>query len=84
MPQHAIACNGLLPRDCYLRLGNHEVAESIRQLKPSERPLLSRQFLQRSLILPAGKVVERGVRPLDGYRGGDDPGVHDVRYLSPR
>jgi len=57
------------------------VAQTLRDLELSERPFLTRYYLQRSGILPAGEVVERGVRPLEGYRGTDREGEHEVEYV---
>jgi hypothetical protein len=64
-----------------VELGHHPVAQSIRDLDLSPEPLLKRYFVERSAILPAGVVVERGVRPLDGYRGAHDEAEHTVAYL---
>jgi len=69
IPQQGIACNALRPQGCFLELGSHEVAVGLRGLRISERPVLSRYYVERSGILPAGKVVEHGVQPLDGYFG---------------
>ncbi len=68
------------PKDAVLELGRHPVADSIRELDPSPRPLLSRYYVERSAILPEGTVLEEGVRALDGYRGRDGDGRHEVRY----
>ncbi len=80
IPQRGVVRNALVPRGCSLELGGHEVAESIRTLGISERPFMSRSYLQRSGILPAGDIVERNVRPLDGYHGTDRVGLHEVSY----
>jgi hypothetical protein len=52
------------------------VADSIRALDIGERPIQARYYVERSGILPAGDVIERGVKPLDGYRGKDREGQH--------
>jgi len=70
----------LRPRDAVLELGDHPVADTIRELEPSPRPLLSRYYVERSAILPEGEVVEEGVQPLEGHRGRDGDGRHEVRY----
>ena len=74
IPQRAIFLLGVRPRGAGLELGEHPVAASIRALRPSARPLMSRVYLHRPAILPSGEVVEEGVRPLDGYRGRDREG----------
>lgn len=63
-----------------LELGDHPVAEQLRGLDLSGSPLLTRNFLLRSGILPEGTVIG-SARPYDGYRGEDrESGVLLVRY----
>lgn len=78
IPQRAIFHLGLRPRGASLELGGHQVARSIADLGLAPRPLMSRVYLFRPAILPAGEVVEEGVRPLDGYLGRDRTGIHEV------
>jgi len=78
IPQRAVFMLGLRPRGAALELGGHPVARSIAGLAPAARPLMSRVYLYRPAILPAGDVVEEGVGPLDGYRGRDRTGRHEV------
>jgi len=68
------------PKDSFLTLGDHPVAESFCNLGLGRRPLLSRCYLERSAILPAGEVIETGVRPLDGYFGKNREGKHEIKY----
>ncbi|RLB61782.1 MAG: hypothetical protein DRI90_10565 [Deltaproteobacteria bacterium] len=63
-----------------LELGNHPVAQSLKDLDLSPTPLLKRYYVERSAILPAGVVVERGVRPLAGCQGTHDEADHTVTY----
>ena len=67
--QRGIGCTKLRPRGCALELGQHRVAKELRDLDLSSEPVATRYYVERSGILPAGVVVERGVRPLDGYAG---------------
>ncbi len=64
-----------------LELGEHPVAQSIKELEINPRPILTRAYLYRSAILPAGEVVEEGVNPLEGHKGTDREGRHTIRYL---
>ena len=68
------------PQESFLKLGNHPVAESFGNLGLGRSPLLSRCYLERSAILPAGEIIETDVRPLDGYFGEDREGKHEIRY----
>lgn len=68
------------PSDAMLQLGNHPMADMLRSLDISKKPLISRCFLERSAILPAGEIIEKGVRPIDDYRGSDFEGKHEIVY----
>lgn len=81
IPQKGAYRFSLRPRDSFVKLGDHPVADSIRDLGLSKKPLQSRYYVERSGILPAGEVVEEGVRPLEGYYGKDRQGQHTVTYL---
>ena len=65
----------------FLELGDHVMADSIRGLGLSKRPLMTRYYVERGAILPLGEVVEEGVRPLEGYYGKDREGEHTVDYV---
>lgn len=69
------------PSDAVLELGNHPMADTLRSLDISKRPLLSRLFLERSAILPSGIVVENGVRSSQEYSGSDYEGTHRTKYM---
>jgi hypothetical protein len=68
------------PRGSFLALGDHEVSQSIRALGLSQRPIQSRYSVERSAILPAGEIVETGVRPLEGWFGQEREGSLSVEY----
>ena len=80
IPQKGTCRTSLRPKDSFLELGDHEMAQSIRDLEISSRPLQSRYYVERSGILPSGEVLETGVRPLDGIKGKDRKGKHEVVY----
>jgi len=80
VPQKAIFRVCFTPRGSFLELGDHEVADSLRELGISTRPIQSRYALERFGILPAGEVIESGVRPLDGYWGQDEEGSLEVVF----
>ncbi len=74
IPQSAIVRAAFGAGGSSLVLGDaHPVAASIRALGIDLRPVATRYFTDRVAILPEGKVIEQGVRPLDGYRGVDIP-----------
>jgi hypothetical protein len=80
IPQKGSQRLALRPQDAFLELGDHPVAASIRELGISDKPFVSRYYMERSGILPKGEVIEEGVRPLDGYYGSDREGTLETRY----
>ena len=63
-----------------LMLGDHPVSQSIRDLNITKRPFMACYYPERAGILPAGQVIENGVRPLDGYQGKTRTARHRVTY----
>jgi hypothetical protein len=82
IPQRCTTRSAIKPKDAFLQLGDHPVSETIRALGLSERPVGSRYYLERSAILPAGRTIERGVRPLEGYTNKKRKGKHTVLYTA--
>ena len=80
IPQKATKRISLMPGGSELKLGDHPVAESIRNLGISNRPFMSVYFPERAGILPSGEVIESEVQPLQGHIGEDRMAVHDVKY----
>jgi hypothetical protein len=81
IPQIGAARMCLNPKGSFLELGDHEVAQSIRDMGLSAKPIQSRYYVERSGILPSGEVIESGVRPLEGYYGKDRQGEHTIDYV---
>jgi hypothetical protein len=52
-----------------LELGDHPIADELRSLDISTTAILTRNFLTRSAILPAGEVVGQADRPHPGHQG---------------
>jgi hypothetical protein len=61
-----------------LVLGGHPVSATIREL--DLKPLMSVYYTERPAILPSGRVIAKGVRPLEGYLGSDRVAQHRVFY----
>ena len=76
-----VVSNCFLTKGSALELGDHQVARGIADLGLAKRPFLARYYLDRSGVLPAGEVVEEGVRPLEGYYGRDRQGELTVVNL---
>jgi len=81
IPSRGIRREGSFPQGCKLELGDHPVADTLRQLELSRRPLMSRYYPERSAILPAGDEVEQGVASVVDYGGTDREGTYAVRFL---
>jgi len=80
IPHRAVYRTTLGGKGSYLELGDHEMADSIRSLGLSKKPVMTRYYVERGAILPAGEVIEEGVRPLEGLYGTDREGELTVRY----
>ena len=80
IPQQATKRIALMPKGSHLKLGSHPMADSIRELGLSARPLMSFYCPERPAILPAGTIIEKGVRPMQGYLGKDRTADHTVEY----
>jgi len=78
--QVGTARNSFFPDGSFLDLGDHEITGPIKELGLSAKPVMSRYYVERSGILPEGKVIETRVRELSGYRGADRQGEHTVIY----
>jgi hypothetical protein len=81
IPQKGSQRLALHPKDSFLELGDNPVAASIRELGLSDRPFISRYYMERCGILPKGEVIEDGVRPLEVYYGSDREGTLATRYM---
>jgi hypothetical protein len=81
IPQVGTTRNAFFPRGSFLELGDHEIARPLKELGLSDKPFMSRYYMERSGILPEGKVIEENVRELDGHYGRDRVGRHTVVYL---
>ena len=81
IPHRSVYRMALRSAGSFLELGDHAMADSIRDLGLSKKPLMTRYYIERGAILPAGVVVEEGVRPLEGLYGTDREGGHTVGYV---
>ena len=81
IPQKGSMRLALRPKESSVEFGEHQVAASIRQLRLSDKPLISRYYMERCAILPKGEVIEEGVRPLEGYYGSNREGTFAARYM---
>jgi hypothetical protein len=81
IPQKGAFRQALRPGGSFLRLGRHPVSEAIRNMGLSERPLLSKYYVERAAVLPAGEAIEENVSALDGYFGEDREGERIVSYI---
>ena len=79
--QQGIRCLSIRTNGSGMKLGDHPVSHSIRDLGIAERPMMACYYPERAGILPAGQVIENAVRPLDGYPGKTRSARHRVVYL---
>jgi hypothetical protein len=81
IPHRAVYRTAVGSKGSFLELGDHPMADSIKALGLSQKPMMTRYYVERGAILPAGEVIEEGVRPLEGYYGTEREGEHTVDYL---
>ncbi|MFW6415215.1 MAG: acetoacetate decarboxylase family protein [Thermodesulfobacteriota bacterium] len=81
IPQEGSYRQSIRPQGSHLQLGSHPVANSVREMDLSEKPVISRYYVERSGILPAGEVIEENVAPLEGHLGEDLEGRRSVSYM---
>ncbi|MCP4552668.1 MAG: acetoacetate decarboxylase family protein [Bacteroidetes bacterium] len=82
--QHGIKRISLNTKDSYINFGEHPVAESIKNLDISKKPFMSFYYTERSGVLPSGEIVEKGVRPFEGYIGDTMEAIHETFYTDNR
>ena len=80
IPQKGTYRMSFSSKGSFLKLGDHEVSKTIRELGLSAKPIITRYYVERSGILPAGQVIETDVAPVDGYFGKDREGKHETFY----
>jgi hypothetical protein len=68
-PSHAVYQVGLLPESGTLELGDHPVANDLRQLEVGTSTWLTKNYLTRYGILPPGEPVGPASRPHVGHIG---------------
>ena len=71
VPVRAVYQVGLKPDAGTLELGDHAIADQLRSLDISTSAVLTRNFLARSAILPAGEPIASADRPHVGHLGED-------------
>ena len=68
--------------DSYIKFGAHPMAQSIQALDISEKPFAQSFYTERAAILPSGEIVEKNVKPLQGYIGETRVGRHTWKYTA--
>jgi hypothetical protein len=71
VPSRAVYQLGFRPGMGALELGDHEIAEQLRSLDVSTTAALTKNYLSRSGILPAGESLGPADRAHTGYSGED-------------
>jgi hypothetical protein len=64
----------------HLELGDHPVADSLRDLEVSSDPLVTRSYLNLRIVVPPPRVIGEA-RPYTGYEGSDrEVGAYSILY----
>ena len=69
VPSRAVCQVGLTPGSGTLELGDHAIADQLRDLDISPRAIITKNYLTRCSILPAGKPIGLADRPHAGHAG---------------
>ena len=69
VPTRAVYQVGLLPGCGTLELGDHPVAQQLRELEIAPKAFITKNYLSRSGILPAGESLGQADRPHIGHPG---------------
>lgn len=81
IPSRAVYQLGLKPGSGTLELGDHEIADQLRELDVLTTAIGTRNYLTRSGILPAGEPIAAADRPHPGHIGQDrDFGRFTINY----
>lgn len=81
VPSRAVYQLGLVPGSGRLELGDHPIADELRSLDISTTAIVTKNYLTRSGILPAGEPVGLADRPHPGHTGQErEYGRLTVRY----
>jgi hypothetical protein len=71
IPSRAVYQLGMAPGSGTLELGDHPIADELRALDISTTAVITKNYLSRSSILPAGEPVGPAERPHVGHLGTD-------------
>lgn len=71
VPSRSVYQVGIGPGSGTLELGNHPIADELRSLDISPKAFVTKNYLARYGILPAGKPIGPADRPHPGYVGQD-------------
>jgi hypothetical protein len=82
IPSKGVMRVSFYTKGSYVKLGTHPMAESIKALGISDRPFMQSFYTERAAILPSGEVVERNVKPFEGYIGLSREARHTCTYSS--
>ncbi len=81
IPSRAVYQLGMGPGLGSLELGDHDIADQLRELDVATSAAFTRNYLSRVSILPVGESLGPADRPYDGYRGEDrDYGRLTINY----
>ena len=80
IPQKGMKRLSLNTKGSFLNLGDHPMAQSVRDLGISAKPFMAAFYPERAAILPSGDVIENDVMPFEGYPGKDREAKHTVEY----
>lgn len=80
IPQKGVMRLSFVTKGSSLSLGTHPMARSIQALDISEKPFMQSYYTERAAILPSGEIIERNVKPFEGYIGLNRQAKYSCEY----
>ncbi len=81
IPQKGVKRISHRPKDSFLKLGDHAMAQSIKNLDISPKPFASMYYVEHSLTLSAGEEIEDGiVNPLPVFDSRSADGTLQIEH----
>lgn len=80
IPHKSLRRMSLNVKGSFLNLGEHPMAQSVKDLEISSKPFMAAYYPEHAGILPQGVVIEDNAEPFEGYLGKDRDANHAVEY----
>lgn len=80
VPHKSLKRVSLNVKGSFLNLGEHPMAQSVKELGISSKPFMASYYPEHASILPRGVVIEDNVKSFEGYLGKDRDANHTIEH----